>query len=223
MPDCSDRAPPQLRLLSSSVPRKLVQKGHSFSPFAATWSASLLCAKPRMWRFINQRAAITKPTYATHCNHVQSKLKQRDALSYIHCKLSIHNAVRSLSVRVKANLCVAGSRKDMLAWRAPEMPYAPPSAPGRIAATARRFNCMTPTDKAGRNTWCDAAMRSARGAQHQLRNGMSGSVPMYTRMPARNQCCFVEHACKLPKNRMLPQLHFHDQHAQLKLACTYQP
>ena len=118
MPDCSDRAPPQLRLFSSSVPRKLVQKGHSFSPF---FRSDMECFTPmrksHMWRFINQRATIAKPTYATHkamCNHVQSKIKLRYALSYIHCKLS--SAEPQCKGEGKFVPNVASNRKDTLAW-----------------------------------------------------------------------------------------------------------
>ena len=60
------------------------------------------------------------------CNHVQSKIKLRYALSYIHCKLSSAEPQCKGEGKFVSN--VAGNRKDTLAWRAPEMPYAPPSA-----------------------------------------------------------------------------------------------
>ena len=43
-------------------------------------------------------------------------------------------------------------------------------------------------------------MHSARGAQHQRRNGMSGSVPPYTCMPPKYQCC-LGHVCVPPQNQ----------------------
>ena len=44
------------------------------------------------------------------------------------------------------------------------------------------------------------AMCSACGAQQQLRNGVSGSVPVYARLPPQNQCC-LNRARVPPKNQ----------------------
>ena len=78
---------------------------------------------------------------------------------------------------------------------APEMPYAPPSAPGRTAATARRFT-LTAGAAAPVPPAVLRLLLSAPPACDAFRlwcsaNGVSGSVPVCTRVPPQSHGCLA--------------------------------
>ena len=109
--------------------------------------------------------------------------------------------------------------KGYASTAAPALPYAPPSALGRIAATARRFNCASQTfsgiraTSAATNrpvtpTECAAGLRCALLVVLRISSVECPDMFQCVRICLPNaKCCLVEHARVPPKNQ-LPSVAF---------------